>query len=66
MSFFNISNLTIEKITLGENNYRYVVKVRLEEAHFSNNQPLQIKFTYNCRRVCRMTVEFGVWEEMQA
>ena len=60
------SNLTIEKITLGENNYRYVVKVRLEEAHFSNNQPLQIKFTYNCRRVCRMTVEFGVWEEMQA
>ncbi len=56
------SNLSIVKTTLGDNSYRYVVKVRLEEAHFSNNQPLQMKFTYNCRRVCRMTVEFGAWE----
>lgn len=56
------SNLAIVKTTLGDNSYRYVVKVRLEEAHFSNNQPLQMKFTYNCRRVCRMTVEFGSWE----
>lgn len=59
------SNYVIKKITLGENHYRYLVIVRLEEAHFSNNQPLQMKFTYNCRRVCTLTVEFGVWEDSQ-
>lgn len=60
------SNYVIKKTTLGENHYRYLVKVRLDVAHFSNNQPLQMKFTYNCRRVCTMTVEFGAWEDSQA
>lgn len=60
------SNYVITKQTLGENHYRYLVKVRLDEAHFSNNQPLQMKFTYNCRRVCTLTVEFGAWEDSQA
>lgn len=59
------SNLSITKMTDGDT-YRYVVKVKLEQAHFSNNQPLQMKFTYNCRRICRMTVEFTPWEDMQA
>lgn len=59
------SSYVIEKTTLGANHYRYLVKVRLDEAHFSNNQPLQMKFTYNCRRVCKMTVEFNVWEDAQ-
>lgn len=60
------NNYVIEKITLGQNRYRYLVKVRLDMAHFSNNQPLQMKFTYNCRRICTMTVEFSEWEASQA